>query len=263
MRGENQAATMAEREYCDHGHPFNEKNTGYDPEGYRYCKLCRALAARKSREKKPETVKPPKLQNPEKQEKRTVDLPVEDLAAMAATAAVRLVLEGNKSPTPQDVWRAIRMPEEYPTVPPIIGSVMQGYLFQRLFDLRLRRSTMSSLEEVVFLKDLARDITKLAGDGLVEDLLIHPDRMNPTEKRRTMLEVGELYERLTKPLGQPAATAGELPTPEEAAVVEASSMEESLQRVPAQLRARAIKAWKQGEIQRLGEEEARLLGQST
>jgi len=38
----NNVGEIANRTHCNHGHEFNEKNTGHNRNGYRYCRRCAA-----------------------------------------------------------------------------------------------------------------------------------------------------------------------------------------------------------------------------
>ena len=47
LRGISPSAVNATKTHCKRGHPFDEENTGYKPNGARVCKECRAVSARK------------------------------------------------------------------------------------------------------------------------------------------------------------------------------------------------------------------------
>ncbi len=191
-------------------------------------------------------------------EERVEDMRMEKVADLAAKAAVRLFLEGKK-PAPLEVWRIIRLPDDSFAVPRSVKATMESPTFHKLLNLRLRRATLTGVEDVLFLKELARDISQLAGDALLEDLLVRPESVSATEKRHIAAEFHGIYQDLTAPKpGTPALP--EATEPSEVMIEQASSMEEQLQRLPKSLRERAVRQWKMDELKDIEQKERKLLG---
>jgi hypothetical protein len=262
LRGANQSAEASFRETCKHGHPYTPENT-FMSFGTRRCRQCHAEvvkagreAALEKRQGKDAPAKPPKAPLTET---RTSDLEAEELCVLLVNAAVRLMVE-DKPAKPQDVWREVKRQGDPPAVPRYAKKVMEGSMYTKLLDIRLRRQTINEIEGMTFIRSLAADLTKLAGDSLVEDLLLNPGRMSMSEKRKTVLELGNFYERLLGKGRLGNAPAEPAATPEEAVTEMSTEMQDNLDKMPPALRDRFVREWKVREMQRITEQETRMRG---
>ena len=207
---------------------------------------------------------PKRVPTPTEEPKRLRDYPPERVASLAADKTVALFLEGKKldqDGLPQMLWNTCRMEGDGTQVQPFFKQILLGPAYKKLLDIRLRRHTVSAVEEVVFLKDLCRDIAKLAGDAVVEQLLVAPQSVKMNEKRLVFKDAGELYEKLQPPkppAGEPPVL--EASSLEEAANLQAAEVEDRLARMPKELRDRMTRQWKLDEIHRIDAREKELLG---
>lgn len=188
------------------------------------------------------------------------DLTPVQVAKAAAEATVKLMLDGKKLPetgAAQAVWRACRMENDPSAVPTYFRAIIDGPEYKTLLDIKLRRVTLSSVDGVKFLKSLAKDIARLAGDSLLEDLILKPQLIHPKDKQKMMLEAAEVFERLQAkelPEGIPQ-TAGSL---EEAATQQVTDLEKRMENLPKELQERLIKSWKLESLRALDEREKEL-----
>ena len=191
------------------------------------------------------------------------EMPYEEVANMAAEARVRLHLENRKvldSALPQRLWRIIRSEEDPKTCQPYFRNILAGPVYKKLLDIKMRRVTLSNVEEVVFLREICRDVAKLTGDALLEDLIMKPGEISPKDKQTILTTVGALYERVL-PKEKPNDEAQpEIETLGEGAIEQADSLEQALANMPTELRERYVKRWKLGELNSLNERAKELLG---
>ncbi len=192
--------------------------------------------------------------------RRVTDMPLERIADLASAGAVRLLMTEQPC-QPLDIWRVIRGPNDPTALSKSAKAAIESGQFKQLLDIRLRRATLSVVEETHFLRDLCGTISKLAGSSVLEDFLTHPESINIEQKRLIAKDFGGLYDSLTAkrpPAGVPAQ-AEPAETPEAASVGQATEMDEALERIPAVLRSRAVRQWKLREVNAINETEQRLL----
>ena len=130
-----------------------------------------------AKKKTPENDVPPR---------RMVDEPLTFVASEAATAAVRLGMEGSK-PEPQAIWTAIRRTNDQTKTPAYFSEVLKSPTFRTLFEIRMRRATLHSLEDVAFLKQTVRDTLNLAADAVLEDMIVCPQLVKTTDKLKLVM----------------------------------------------------------------------------
>lgn len=188
--------------------------------------------------------------------KRIIDKPLRAIADAAATAAVRISMEG-RNPGEKEIWKEVRHNTDQLAVPTYFCEVLKSPTFLTLVDIRLKRATLTSLEDVVFLRNTVRDVLMLAADSVLEDLIIQPELLSTRDRIKLITDFSALYETMV-PKGQ--AQAALVETPEAAAIEQAAEMEETLSKLPPALRERTIRQWKLERMKELNDVETKMRG---
>lgn len=175
--------------------------------------------------------------------KRLKDRPPAYVASLAADAAVAAFLAGT-NPEPKDLWRAIRSDEDATYVQPFFLAILDSPTYKQLLSIRLRRVSLTTIDDAVFLRDIARDVSKLMGDALLEDVILHPEKISTNEKARVFKQAAELFGSLKAPEAPPGVPEAPALTPAQASAEEIKEYKARLEKVPPELRARMRRQWK-------------------